>query len=95
MPSLFQECFKGSVFRSIDLISLSASCWCRKIFSLKNAVIDTTDPEEFFADDSLPKNCEPIPKGLDFPVGVAFVNQVTNCKKVQAWITERYEESYE
>ena len=91
VPSIFHECFKGSVFRSIDLIALSASCFCRKIFSLKHPLADAPDPEISF--DRLPARAEPIPKSLDFAAGVQSTIYLANAKRVLAWIAERAEES--
>jgi hypothetical protein len=34
-------CFKGSTFRSIELVKLQAFCRLRKIFTMKSPIIDT------------------------------------------------------
>jgi hypothetical protein len=40
------HCFKGVILRSIDLIVVTASCKLRKIFTMKNPLLDDQEQED-------------------------------------------------
>jgi hypothetical protein len=65
--SFVAECFKSQTFRSIDFISLSASCKVRRIFSMRNSLMEyernTTDEFPMEYADVLPKTLS-LPSGL-------------------------------
>ena len=43
VKSIFESCYPSKVFKSIDGISLTAFCQVRKIFALRNPIIDTAN----------------------------------------------------
>jgi Protein of unknown function (DUF667) len=63
-------CFTHNTFRSLDSIIISSFCKVRRVFTMRNPLVDTTgtDPKAEFA--------EQIPKNLDFPSGVQYLNQL-------------------
>jgi hypothetical protein len=63
-------CFGHSTFRSLDSISISCFCKVRRVFTMRAALMDTTD-SNVRTDIS-----EIIPKNLDFPGGVSYTNQL-------------------
>ena len=63
-------CFGHTTFRSLDSITISSFCKIRKVFTMRSPLIDTTGA------DIHSENPEQIPRTLDFPGGVQFVNQM-------------------
>lgn len=64
------SCFGHTTFRSLDSISISSFCKLRRVFTMRAALMDTTE-SNVRAEPS-----EMIPKNLDFPGGVTYVNQL-------------------
>lgn len=78
--SFVAECFKSQTFRSIDFISVSASCKVRRIFSMRNSLMEyernTTDefPLEY---------ADVLPKTLSLPSGLLQENLNFNIEKLK------------
>lgn len=64
-----QACFGHSTFRSLDSITISSFCRLRRVFTMRSPLMDTTGNEV------KTEMSEQVPKNLDFPGGVQFVNQ--------------------
>ena len=81
------HCFKGVNIRSIDLIVVTASCKIRKIFTMKNPLMDdsATEDQELamkmqeLANEELRENMPyemEVPANMQFPKqGVVYYNQ--------------------
>lgn len=66
--SFTDVCFPGCTYRSLESITVHSFCKIRKIFTMKKPIFDSDSQTHFH-------NCENVPKNLDFPSGVGFVNQ--------------------
>ena len=64
------SCFGNITFRSLDSIVVSSFCKLRRVFTMRGPLMDTTGM------DLKVEGVESIPKNLDFPAGVNFVNQL-------------------
>ena len=80
LVSLLSDNFKGQAFRSLDSISLLGTFRIRRVFTLKRPPPDTTGDD--YGEPNMPFNTEPIPKALQFPVGVPHFNQVLNMSRL-------------
>lgn len=64
------SCFGNITFRSLDSISISSFCKLRRVFTMRGPLMDTTGT------DLKVEGVESIPKNIDYPAGVSFVNQL-------------------
>lgn len=78
LVSFVNRCFPGNSYRSVDTISLTALCKLRKIYTMRGPLIDTTEEAEMFP------NTEEVPKNLDFPPGVDYLNQLVTADRASA-----------
>ena len=80
----FNHCYPEEEFQSIDGITLTAFCLCRKIFALRSPIIDTSDLDlhtlEIPNIDKI--RGEDLPKHLQFKYGVNFFNQLVSPEKI-------------
>ena len=63
MKSFYEYCFPDDRFKQIDGISIGAFCSVRKIFALKNPVIDTSELDIHSLEIPSVEDC----KGEDLP----------------------------
>ena len=71
VAGFFNYCFKIENF-SLDGIIVHSHCRIRRIFTMKGAIMDSTD-----MDDTTPGNdIETLPKSVGYPMGVTFYNQL-------------------
>jgi hypothetical protein len=83
--SFVSECFKNQTFRSIDFISITASCKIRRIFSMRNSLVETTRNTN---DDFVLEYADILPKNLALPGNVSFENININIEKLKSQINE-------
>jgi hypothetical protein len=90
--SFVSECFKSQTFRSIDFISITANCKIRRIFSMRNALMEydknNTGNEEFPLE-----YAEILPKNLAFPSNVQHENINLNIDKLKFYIENELKQS--
>lgn len=85
LNSLVSETFKEhSTFKSIDSLTLSANCHLRKIFTMKNQPLDTTDDDDIYGCNVSTNggHTEPIPKSMQF-TSTKHQTQVINLLKLR------------
>lgn len=70
MARIVNSCFASNTFRSLDCITISSFCKLRRVFTMKNPLVDTTGNEVHV------DNPEVVPKNVNFLGGVMFVNQI-------------------
>lgn len=85
MVRTVHSCFAHNTFRSLDSITISSFCKIRRIFTMRNPLMDTTGNEMHV------ENVEAVPKSVDFPGGVMFVNQLITPDVVLPIIVEPVE----
>ncbi|KAH6568005.1 hypothetical protein BASA60_008837 [Batrachochytrium salamandrivorans] len=82
MASLVSDNYHGQSFRSLDSIALLGIFRLRRIFTLLKQLPDTTGEEYEEPKRILLYNIEYLPRALDFPVGVSYINQVLNMHRI-------------
>ncbi|OMJ88180.1 hypothetical protein SteCoe_9913 [Stentor coeruleus] len=85
MVRIVNSCFTHNTFRSLDSITIYSFCKIRRIFTMRNPLMDTTG-NEIHAE-----GVEAVPKSMDFPGGVMFVNQLITPDVVLPIIVENVE----
>ncbi|XP_033105568.1 uncharacterized protein C3orf67 homolog [Anneissia japonica] len=85
MVSFVGEAFKGQTFKSLDSITISATCKLRKIFTLKVQPLDNTDDDDLYICSPLTNDTEVdhIPVQCQFHKDVPFQTQVINMNKLR------------
>lgn len=77
VASFCSFCFKESTFRSMEVITLSAYCKIRRIFTMKNPILSVAEES-----DNGKGQIEILPKSVEFPMGINFSNQVYSADKI-------------
>ncbi|OMJ70327.1 hypothetical protein SteCoe_31729 [Stentor coeruleus] len=75
MTRIVNLCF-ANTFRSLDSITISSFCKLKRIFTMKNPLVDTSGSEVCV------DNPEGVPKNVNFLPGVTFVNQIITYQNV-------------
>ncbi|XP_071817263.1 protein CFAP20DC-like isoform X2 [Apostichopus japonicus] len=85
LTSIVGEAFRGQTFKSLDSITLSASCKVRKIFTMKNQPQDSTDDDDLYeiSPSTNSVEIEVIPRTCQFPFDVVHQTQVVNMSKLR------------
>ncbi|XP_071960395.1 protein CFAP20DC-like [Antedon mediterranea] len=85
MVSFVGEAFKGQTFKSLDSITISASCKLRKIFTLKTQPLDNTDDDDVYhcCPNTNDTEVDHIPTQCQFHKDVRFQTQVINMNKLR------------
>eukprot|EP00736_Rhodelphis_marinus_P007339 Rmarinus@m.1217 len=83
MPEVVAGCFKGMIFKSVDLLLLSPCCKLRRIFTMRAVPYDTTGEAPIYP--RCPENLvEPIPGPLDFPATLEHETQIFTIARIRA-----------
>lgn len=77
--SFASECFKSQTFRSIEYISITGNCKIKKIFSMRNVLINSLN-------ETNSKELEQQNKIIGFPPKLVFENINMNIEKVKNYI---------
>lgn len=88
--SFVAECFKNQTFRSIDFITITANCKIRKIFSMRNSLVEIN---KNFNEDFPMEYADVLPKTLSLPHGVTYENINLNVEKLKLLYPELEENS--
>eukprot|EP00742_Colponemidia_sp_Colp-10_P003627 GILJ01003861.1.p1 GENE.GILJ01003861.1~~GILJ01003861.1.p1 ORF type:complete len:847 (+),score=73.44 GILJ01003861.1:39-2543(+) len=83
MVSLVSQNFRGNTYRSVDFIAVGGVCKLRRIFSMRDAPLDTSDDDMIYGLERLHSHFEPIPRAHEFPVGVNSITQTFTMEKVR------------
>ena len=88
--SFVSECFKSQTFRSIDFINLSASCKVRRIFSMRNSLMEF---EKNLSDEFPMEYADVLPKTLSLPSSLPQENININIDKLKMLIESELKNS--
>jgi hypothetical protein len=75
LVSFVNKCFPGNSYRSTDSISLCALCRLRRVYTMRGPLLDTTEDSEVTG------STDEVPRNLDFPPGVDYLNQLVSADK--------------
>jgi hypothetical protein len=88
--SFVADCFKTETFRSIDFISVSANCKIRRIFSMRNSLMEL---EKNLNEEFPLEYAEILPKNLALPFTIAHENINLNIEKIKLQIETEFKSS--
>ncbi len=72
-----EHCFRGATHRAIDGVAITAHCKLRRVFTMRGPLLDVNEESPTSG------SGEKLPKSVEYPVGVAFCNQVYTVDKVE------------
>ena len=76
--SFVSNCFKSQTFRSIDYISISANCKLRRIFSMRNPLLEIVNNYQEFP----MEYADILPKNYSLPINIPQINFNYNIEKL-------------
>uniref|UniRef100_A0A7S4HAF6 CFA20 domain-containing protein n=1 Tax=Guillardia theta TaxID=55529 RepID=A0A7S4HAF6_GUITH len=87
---LFHESFgpvtRISEYWCLESLSISATCRLRRIFSVKESLIDTSMDSDDVGDAAPVGVADDLPKGVELPPAVESCTQVLNMSKIRMWL---------
>jgi hypothetical protein len=89
--SFVAHCFKSQTFRSIDYISISANCKLRRIFSMRNPLLEISTSDQEFP----MEYADILPRNIALPTNISQMNINMNIENVLELGTEQLKLSKE
>ncbi|EGR33031.1 hypothetical protein IMG5_063170 [Ichthyophthirius multifiliis] len=86
----FMEVWKGQTFRSIDSVIIGSHCKLRRIFTMRSPLFEYGEEEnqlsqQYYCSQLL----EDVPKNINFPPGIQYINQIINYQKIEENVDQR------